>query len=195
VLKHFENTGEPDADLPLMQWAAQDALFNTQIALKGVMKNLPVPLIGRLLNMLVFPLTKPYQLPKDSLGHKVARLLMQPSATLDRLSKGIYVNNDPADATGRILYAQDCVLDCAELEQRLRDAQKKGILDNSSDYHQARNNNIIDDAELARLQQTSAAVRNAIIVDEFSFEGWQLETPQWAQAEKSISLTAVAHRN
>ena len=195
VLRHFENTGEPEKDLPLMNWAAQDALFNIQIALKGVMKNLPVPFVGRILNMLIFPLTKPYQLPKDALGHRVARLLMKPSATLDRLSAGIYVNNNPEDATGRVVYALECVLKSSELEKRLRKRHKDGELDNASDYEQARAKNFIDDAELAALNKTRAAVSNAIKVDEFSFKDWQVETPGWEQAEKSISLMAVAHHN
>ncbi len=195
VLRHFENSGEPEKDLPLMNWAAQDSLFNIQIALKGVMKNLPVPFVGRILNMLIFPLTKPYQLPKDSLGQRVARLLMKPSATLDRLSAGIYINHDPDDATGRLVYALDCVLKSSELEKRLRKRHKDGELENANDYEQARKQNIIDDAELVILNESRAAVSNAIKVDEFSFKDWQVETPKWAQAEKSISLMAVAHRN
>ena len=195
VLKHFENTGEPEADLPLMHWAAQDALFNVQIALKGVMKNLPVPVIGRLLNILVFPLTKPYQLPNDALGHKVARLLMEPSATLDRLSAGIYTNNDPEDATGRIMYALERVLKTSEIEKHLRAKYADRSLDDPRDYEQAHAKKIINDAELELLIETRAAVHNAIKVDEFSFKDWNVETPKWVQVEKSISSTEADHRN
>jgi acyl-CoA dehydrogenase len=195
VLRHFENNGEQQDDLPLMQWAAQDSLFNVQIALKGVMKNLPVPLVGGLLNMLVFPLTKPYQLPSDALGHKVARLLMQPSDTLERLSRGIYVTHDPNDATGRLMFALEQVLKTSAIEKRLREKAADGSLANAQDYAQARSKDIITDAEMELLNATRAAVRNAIMVDEFSFKGWKLETPEWAQIEKSISLTAAAHRN
>ncbi len=178
ILWHFENNKEPEADLPLMQWAAQDALFNIQIALKGVMKNLPVPFIGRILNFLAFPLTGPYQLPKDALGHNVARLLMQPSPSLDRLCQGIYSNSKPDDATGRLLYALDCVLKTSEVEKRLRTKYADGNLSDPGDYQQARDKNIINDADLELLETTQAAVRNAIKVDEFSFSNWQVETPK-----------------
>jgi len=195
ILKHFEDNGEPEDELPLLHWAAQDALFNVQIALKGVMKNLPVPFVGRLLNILAFPLTKPYQLPSDALGHKVARLLLQPSETLDRLCHGIYVNNNPEDATGRLIYALEQVLKTAEIEKTLRAKTTDGILNDPQDYQQARAKHVINDKELEMLMNTRAAVRNAIKVDEFSFKGWQVETPKWEQQEKSISLTAVERRN
>lgn len=178
ILWHFENNNEPEEDLPLMQWAAQDALFNTQIALKGVMKNLPVPFIGKIINLIAFPLSRPYQLPKDTLGHKVARILLKPSASLDRLCKGIYTNTRPDDATGRILYALECVLKTSELEKHLRAKYADGSLDSPGDYQQARAQNMITDADLELLTTSQAAVRNAIKVDEFSFSNWQVETPK-----------------
>ena len=179
VLKHFEDTGEPDEDIPLMEWACEDALFNIQSAMKGVMMNLPIPVVGRILNFIVFPLTKPYQIPDDQLGHKVAMLLMKPSETLDRLSKGIYVTNNPDDATGRIMFAFEHVLKTSEIESRLRKAKKSGELDAIDDniFEQAKEKNIIDEKEFNMLKDAQTAVMNAIKVDEFSNTGWKVETP------------------
>lgn len=179
VLKHFEDDGQPVEDIPLLKWACDDALFNIQSAMKGVMLNLPVPLVGRILNMIVFPLSKPYQVPDDKIGHQVARLLLKPSDTLERLSRGIYVNNKPDDATGRVMFALEHVLKTSELERRLRVAQKSGVLEDSDEnlFAEAREKNIIDDDELNMLNEMQAAVLNAIKVDEFSFSGWKVETP------------------
>ncbi|NOR43075.1 MAG: acyl-CoA dehydrogenase, partial [Gammaproteobacteria bacterium] len=45
VLKHYENQGSHREDIVLLKWACEDSLFNVQTALKGIMKNLPVPFI------------------------------------------------------------------------------------------------------------------------------------------------------
>ena len=178
-LKRFEDDGCPEEDIPLLKWACDDALFNIQHAMKGIMVNLQVPIIGRVLNMLVFPLSKPYQRPNDKLGHQVAGLLLQPSETLDRLTKGVYVNKKSDDATGRILVAQDLVLETAEIEKSLRVAKRNGILKSGDAelYQEARDKNIINDKEFALLQKTQLAVQNAIKVDEFSNTNWKVETP------------------
>ncbi|MDH5612166.1 MAG: acyl-CoA dehydrogenase [Gammaproteobacteria bacterium] len=179
VLKHFEDDGCPEEDIPLLKWACDDALFNIQQAMKGIMVNINIPLIGGLLNILVFPLSKPYQKPDDKLGHQVARLLLQPSTTLTRLTCGIYVNNNPDDATGRILLAQELVLKTVDIERKLRAAKKNGELqgDDTGLYVEAREKHIIDDEEFKLLEQTRLAVQNAVKVDEFSNTGWKVETP------------------
>jgi len=179
VLKHYENQGSQKEDLVLLQWACEDALFNIQTALKGIMKNLPVSVIGALCNLIIFPLTKPYQQPGDRLGHKVASKILMPGATLDRLSDGIFVSKNKEDATGRITYALDLVLKTDDLQHRLRDAYKQGQLENRDRkaYGEAREKNMITETEYDLLLQADTAIQEAIKVDEFSFSGWQIETP------------------
>ncbi len=183
TLKHFEDDGQPEADIPLLRWVCEDALFNIQSALKGVMLNLPIPLAGRILNMIIFPLSKPYQKPDDRLGHQVARLLLTPSDTLDRLSRGIYANEKPDDPAGRILHALKHVLDTSDLDKRLREHKKTGdlVLDDGNLLTEAREKNIINEDEYNRLEETRIAVLNAIKVDEFSNEGWEVLTPGYGE--------------
>lgn len=179
VLKHYENQGSHKEDLVLLRWACEDSLFNVQTALKGIMKNLPVPFIGRICNFIIFPLTKPYQRANDRLGHKVARKILAPSDTLDRLSYGIYCSDDKDNSTGRIEHAFRLVLDTSDIQRRLRDAFKEGRL-NSRDrdaYPEAKEKNIITDKEYDLLVEADEAIQNAIKVDEFSFSGWEIETP------------------
>ncbi len=187
ALKHFEDQGCRDEDLPLLQWACQDALFNIQTAYKGVMKNLPVPVVGTLLNMLVFPLTKPYQRPGDKLGHKLARLLLTPSDALDRLCRGIYIHESPADPSGRVLHAWRQVLAASDLEKRLREARKAGklVADDAMLVDEALEKGIIDPQEHEQLQQLQDAIMDAIKVDEFSAESWQVLTPLHCKTQGS----------
>ncbi len=179
ALKHYENQGSHKEDLMLLQWVCEDSLFNIQTALKGIMKNLPVPIIGALCNFIIFPLTKPYQHPSDKLGHKVARVSLSTSETQDRLCAGIYESHDKDDATGRITHALNLVLKAEELQRKLRDAYKNGRLDSRdrSAYIEAKEKNIITEVEYDILLQSEAAIQNAIKVDEFSFSDWKIETP------------------
>lgn len=189
ILKHHENEGEPADDIPLLRWACDDALLNIQTALKGVMTNLPVPIIGRLLNFLVFPLTKPYQGPDDRQGRDVARLLLSPTAARERLTRGIFASTDTADAAGRIDHALEYVLKTEHLDKRLRANMKSGVLSTASltPFEDAREKDIISDDEYALLKQTQAAVRNAIKVDEFAMPGWKVETPSIEIYSEQIS--------
>jgi len=179
VLKHYENQGSHKEDIALVKWACEDALYNIQTALKGIMKNLPVPLVGTICNLIIFPLTKPYQRPSDKLGHQVARITLTPSETLDRLSAGIYCSTEKDNATGRIEHALNLVINTDSLQHKLRDAYKQGRLKSRGRdaYKEAKEKNIITDNEYASLLEVEAAIQNAIKVDEFSFSDWKIETP------------------
>lgn len=179
ALKHYENQGSHKEDLVLLKWVCEDSLFNIQTALKGITKNLPAPFIGSICNFIIFPLTKPYQRPNDELGHKVARVTLAPSETLDRLSDGIYQSDDKDNATGRITHALSMVLKTEELQNKLKDAFKQGRLDSrdSDAYLDAKDKNIISEVEYNLLIETEDAIQNAIKVDEFSFSDWKVETP------------------
>lgn len=179
VLKHYEDQGSQKEDLVLVKWACEDSLFNIQNALKGITKNLPLPFIGAICNFIMFPLTKPYQRPSDSLGHKVARITLGSNETLDRLSHGIFVSDDKDSATGRIDHALTLVLKTTELQHKLGDSYKNGRLDSRgrSAYIEARDKKIITENEYTLLIEADEAIQNAIKVDEFSFSGWEIKTP------------------
>ncbi len=180
ILKHYEDEGAPEDDVALLRWACDDALFNIQTAMKGVMTNMPVPVVGRLLNFLIFPLTKPYKGPDDKQGHAVARILLSPTEARARLTRGIYAGMGPDDATGRIDHALDYVLRTEKLERRIRSAMKQGYLSSASLklYEDAKQQEIITEQEYDLLKEAQAAVRNAIKVDEFSNTGWEIQTPK-----------------
>ncbi len=179
ALKHYENQGSHKEDLVLLRWVCQDSLFNIQTALKGIMKNLPVPFIGALCNFIIFPLTKPYHRPDDKLGHQLAKLTLTPSEALDRLSTGIFTSDDNDSSTGRITHALNLVLSTEQLQHKLNDAYKQGRIESRDRdaYEQAKEKNIITDTEYTLLVEAEAAIQNAIKVDEFSFNGWKIETP------------------
>ena len=91
ALKRFEDDGRPAEDLPLLHWAMRDALYKTQQAFDGVIRNFPGTLTRWMLSTLIFPLGMRLSPPADQLGHQIATLMMQPGAARDRLTAGIYL--------------------------------------------------------------------------------------------------------
>src|SRR5207247_9067981 len=105
-----EDEGRQTADAPLMHWAIWDAMFRAQTAFEGVISNFPNRLIATLMRRTVFPLGRPYVVPSDKLGHEVARLLIEPSATRDRLTGGMYLPRSESDIIGAIQAAVQATL-------------------------------------------------------------------------------------
>ena len=129
TLKRYEDEGRQSADAPLMHWAMWDAMWKAQGALEGVLSNFPNRLIAAFMRRFVFPLGRPYQVPSDKLGHKVARLLLEPSATRDRLVAGSFVSKADDDPVTLIEQALIATLAAEPIEAKLRAAIKDRRLD------------------------------------------------------------------
>jgi len=112
-----------------MHWAMWDAMFKAQTALEGVISNFPNRVIAFALRRLVFPLGRPYVVPADSLGHKVARLLLEPSATRDRLTAGMYMGSPDDESVGLIERALVATLASEPVEAKIKAAAKAGRVD------------------------------------------------------------------
>jgi acyl-CoA dehydrogenase len=128
TLKRYESDGRPSDDAPLMHWAIWDAMFNAQNALEGVISNFPNRVVAALMRRVVFPLGRPYVIPSDKLGHEVARLLIEPSATRERLTGGAYISRDPDDPGNLIECALAKTIAAAPAEAKIRAATRDGRL-------------------------------------------------------------------
>ncbi|MBI5861262.1 MAG: acyl-CoA dehydrogenase [Rhodocyclales bacterium] len=126
TLKRYEAEGRQCADAPLAHWAIWDAIYKTQQAFDGVIANFPNRWIGGLLYRMVFPWGHPYVVPSDDLGHQVASLLIQPSATRDRLTAECFVPQTDAEPVGAIEQALAATLAAEPIEAKIREAEKAG---------------------------------------------------------------------
>ncbi len=173
ALKRFEDDGRPAGDLPLLDWAMQDALYNIQQSFDGVIKNFPNALVRSLLSILVFPLGRGFSPPSDHLGHQIATLLMQPGAVRDRLTAGIYIPDDEQDAVGALEAALTSTLICEPLQVKLQEARKAGKLNALEELlriAEARDQDIISAEEALQLERDYALRRKVIMVDDFAPE-------------------------
>ncbi|MGM0658892.1 MAG: acyl-CoA dehydrogenase [Pseudomonadota bacterium] len=126
MLRRFEYEGRPAADQPILAWAFHDAIYRIQEALKGVIDNYPIPLLRPVLRRIVFPLGANERRPNDRLGHKVAALMLSPSETRDRLTRGCYKADRPGHVIGNMETLLPDVIAAEPLERRLLKAVKSG---------------------------------------------------------------------
>ncbi|MEE4173003.1 MAG: acyl-CoA dehydrogenase [Xanthomonadales bacterium] len=167
-LKRFEDDGRPEEDLPLLSWAVEDSLHTVQERLIAILENFPVPVLGGLLRVIVFPLGRSYTPPSDQTMQAVAELLQSENASRDRVTAGVFLS-DADDATGRVAAAFHLVLESAEAETAIRNATGEVVsVDNYERLvKRAVESGVINEeqASLVRLAQEAAA--RVINVDDF----------------------------
>lgn len=169
VLKRFEDTGQPQADQPLLEWSVRHALFETQVALDQILRNFPNTPIGLVLRGIVFPLGRRYRTPNDKLTQACARILLSESEARDRLTEGVYLSDDPEDLTGSVEYALRCVLAADPVERKLKDARRKrpyGV-DYATWLQQLGAEGVLTQNDVDALMLAEEATRRVIMVDDF----------------------------
>ncbi|MDO8293068.1 MAG: acyl-CoA dehydrogenase [Gallionella sp.] len=171
ALKRFEDDGRPAEDLPLLHWAIQDALYQTQQAFGGVVRNFPNTPVRWLLGALIFPLGMRLSPPADHLGHQIATLLMLPGAARDRLTAGMYLPTDEQDAVGALEAVLASTLLCEPMQAELEKARKTGqlrALEELPRIAEAHEKGIITAEQTLLLERDYALRRKVIMVDDFA---------------------------
>ncbi|HEX6571760.1 MAG TPA: acyl-CoA dehydrogenase [Steroidobacteraceae bacterium] len=186
VLKHYENQGRPEADLPLVEWCCRTLLYKAQEQLHGFLRNFPNRWLAGFMRLVVFPRGRTYFAPSDRLGRRIVEPLMMPSATRDRLAQGIYRTIEPGNVIGLLQEALELSVVAEPLEKRVRvEGVKTGrvtALDLPGQIEQALAVGLIDAREANVLRQYDRKVMEIIHVDDFASEelmaGGQVEAEQ-----------------
>lgn len=169
VLKRFEDTGRPADDQPLLEWSVRHALFETQVALDQILRNFPSTAVGLLLRGIVFPLGRRYRTPNDRLTQACARILLDESASRDRLTEGVFLSDDPLDATGSIEHALKAVLAAEDAERKLKSSGRSRPyeMDYDSWVQQLATEGVLTSDEAGLLRTAADATTTVIQVDDF----------------------------
>ncbi|MGY3932840.1 acyl-CoA dehydrogenase [Aeromonas encheleia] len=169
ALKRFQDEGRQQADLPLLHWALQDAMFKAQEAIDELLRNFPNRWIGLALRVIVLPLGRDLKRPSDKLDQQVARLLQTPSATRDRLAEGQYLTREEGNPFGLLEQALDDVLAAEPLFEKIckADGRKRPFtqLDRVADEGLALG--VINPAEADLLRRAEQSRLRTINVDDF----------------------------
>lgn len=173
TLKHYHDQGEPEEDLPLLRWGVEDLLAKIEQAMHEILLNFPDRCMGIALRVLIFPLGRRLKPPSDRTGGEVARRLMTPGASRDRLLAGCYRSSDPDDVTGLLNDTLDKVILSDPIEHRLSKAIRSGELEHESaadDLAVAAESGVLSPDEAQKLRDARLARRAVIEVDDFSQE-------------------------
>jgi acyl-CoA dehydrogenase len=188
TVKRFHDDGCPEEDLPLLTWAMYDSSFKLQVAMDGVLANFPSRPVAWIMRRLAFPKGLTLTAPHDKWNTRVAKLLIEPGATRDRLTAGMYLPRKEDDLLGRLEFAMEAVIKADPIEAKLRAAQKEGKLPQRSAAERrdaAVKQGLITLADFEHLVRTDRLRREVIMVDDFptdlSREKIQ-ETTQWPRA-------------
>jgi acyl-CoA dehydrogenase len=174
VLKHYENQGRPEADLPLVEWSCRTLLYEAQEQLHGFLRNFPNRWMAGAMRLVIFPRGRTYFAASDRLGRAIVEPLMMPSATRDRLAWGIYRTVEPGNPLGLLQEALELAVAAEPLEKRIRvEGVKTGIitaLDAPGQIEQALAAGLITAAEAAQLREFDRKVMDIVNVDDFAPE-------------------------
>ncbi len=176
ALRRFEAEGRKPEDLPLLRHALETAFARMQGAREGLFANLRLPVLGRALALPggLWARINPFGGgPDDGVTHKAARTLLQPGEQRDRLTKRIFVPQDPSSALGRLEHAMRLCSDAEPVLKKLKDAVRQGRLPKARPEQlldQALDSGIVSEAELELVHSAEAARGEAIAVDSFTLE-------------------------
>jgi acyl-CoA dehydrogenase len=178
VLKRWKDEGEQSADLPLVEWCMNTGFATIEARFEEVLANFPKRPAAWLLRFLIQPLGAFRRGPSDALTRACAALLLEPSATRDRLTVDIY---HPTDGKG--VARLERAFKLATAAQPLRDRLRHARVD---DLEEARRHGLIDAAELARLKEVEQAITDVVAVDDFAAE--ELSPRRRSDTEGDLTL-------
>ena len=170
ILKRYEDDGFPKADAAIVELAATNALYRCQQSFIGVIDNFPNVLARLLMRFVVFPFGRHYHPASDALGGNVAKLVLVPGEVRDRLTRYMYVSENPDDPTGILEVAFKKVIQVEDIEKKLERAIREGKIKR---YHgidwfgEAVKAGVLSETEAMELKAAEDLVDRVIAVDHF----------------------------
>ncbi|TWX52780.1 acyl-CoA dehydrogenase FadE [Colwellia hornerae] len=178
TLKRYNDEGRQQDDLPLLQWAVEDSLYETQQAIDALISNFPNKIVALFLRAMIFPVGTWLKKPSDITDHKVAQILQTPGKTRERLGQGQYLSRDPKNVLGQLEQTLDDIIACEPIFKKvcqaigadlpfyaLDEVAKKGLAVNAINELEAE---LLCKAELGR--------KAAINVDDFDSDELRAQT-------------------
>jgi len=171
VLKRFEDDGEPASDRKFVEYCARNCLYRFEAAMRGVIDNFPVYFARLLMRPLIFPLGMRARPASDRLGKEITKAALSPGEIRDRLTRDIFISDDPDDSTGLLEYTLPRVIEAEVAEKKLERAVRKGLVrrTHTNDWiADARDKGVLTSEEADALSQVRKLVERVIAVDDFA---------------------------
>jgi acyl-CoA dehydrogenase len=191
VLKRYDDEGRNEADLPLVHWGVQDALYQAEQAMDDLLRNFPNAFVAGMLRVVIFPLGRRYDAPSDKLDHKLAKIMQIPSATRSRIGRGQYLTPSEFNPAGLLEEALMDVMAAEPIHLRICKETGRNLsftrLDEQAKQWLAEGK--INAEEAAILTKAEASRLRSINVDEFEPE--ELATMPVKVPEKHRKIEAA----
>lgn len=172
TLKRFNDDGRKEEDFPLMQWAVEDSLYRTQVAISELIDNFPNKFVALKLRAIIMPFGGWLTKPSDVVDHQVARILQTPSDARSRLGEGQYLTRDKENLLGQLEQTLDDILACEPIFDRVCKAIGKKLPFYRLDIvaTQGLDAKVISEDEAELLRKTEIARKQVIDVDDFDHD-------------------------
>lgn len=185
VLKRFHEDAEPQADLPIVEWSCQQLLYECETAMHGVIVNFPVGWARIVLRFILKPLGNRRNKPNDQLGHRLARILIEPCEARSRLTRLVYSKPGDNCPLGRMEEAFHKICAAEELEKRVMRSVKDHVLKSLTlleQINEALACGLLTEKEANQLTEAEMARQDVIKVDDFNDE--ELRRPHSAKSSE-----------
>lgn len=204
-LKRYQDQGRQQQDLPLLQWAVEENLYQIQTALKGLLDNMPNKWISRVLRLMTMPWGSHLSKSKDKIEHKIARILQTDNETRDRLGAGQFLANVTGNLPGEMEQALKLVIKAEVVLDKIAKAsgKKQAFVQLDKLANHALSQEWISQEEAELLKITEQYRLKAINVDDFSPEELAVTAyPKTAElsnetdqvSDNVVNLATVVHK-
>lgn len=166
ALKRWEDEGRQQADFPALEWCMETGSRTIQTRFAEIFANLPNRFVATLLRFLLQPLGARDTGPTDKNVHDCAQMILEPSASRERLTSGLYHLDDDG-GVARLEKAFVLVTAADGIERHMRAARIK-------DWREAVKRGVITASEGEKIRLAEEAVAKVVEVDDFAPE--QLST-------------------
>ena len=171
VLKRYRDEGHQPEDAPLMHWAARELIYQSQEAFHTLIRNFPGKILPFFLRVLIFPFGRLYSNPHDKYGAAIAAIMLEPSATRDRLTAGTYMPDDETKNMGLLKIALEKVVANEPTSKKIHQAYKDKLIQGDTVAQRidaALKKGIINEEEASNMHDVERLTQAVIKVDDFS---------------------------
>lgn len=119
TLKRYNDEGRQSADLPFVQWALEDSLYNIQQAISELISNFPNKIVAKMLTAIILPLGCNLKKPSDATDHKVAKLMQYHNESRTRLGQGQYLTREPENVLGQLEQTLEDIISCEPIFDKI----------------------------------------------------------------------------
>ena len=172
-LKYYEDTGDKEAELPLVHWTQKTLISEAQEKIHQTLSNFPNKFIGILIKLIIFPLGRNFSGPTIEETLKIGKLISRKTKTRENLINGIYLQEEPTNHYAQMNKALELYESCHFIKSEIQTAKKKGLIKgNTIDelLDSAINESIISEEQAGLLKEYNLICDDIINVDDFSQE-------------------------